>query len=124
MRRFRSDAGSQAPMATTSSGCTLWSPLDLAHVILPARELIRFHPRRHARTYTAAGGRRYYDTRGFFRGNWPALWRDDLRPPGTRRLSMTRLGEALLDVDDPPVEALLIYASNPMASVPDQMRVR
>src|SRR5262245_30894245 len=70
------------------------------------------------------GGGAVYDTRGFFRGNWPALWRDDLRPPGTRRLSMTRMGEALLDVNDPPVEALLIYASNPMASVPDQVRVR
>jgi anaerobic selenocysteine-containing dehydrogenase len=70
------------------------------------------------------GGGAGYDTRGFFRGNWPALWRDDLCPPGTRRLSMTRLGEALLEVDDPPVAALLVYASNPMASVPDQNKVR
>jgi anaerobic selenocysteine-containing dehydrogenase len=70
------------------------------------------------------GGGAVYDTRGFFRGNWPTLWRDDLRPPGARRLSMTRMGEALLDVNDPPVAALLIYASNPMASVPDQSRVR
>jgi anaerobic selenocysteine-containing dehydrogenase len=70
------------------------------------------------------GGGAVYDTRGFFRGNWAALWRDDLRPPGTRRLSMTRLAEGLLEVDDPPVESLLIYASNPVASVPDQRRVR
>jgi anaerobic selenocysteine-containing dehydrogenase len=70
------------------------------------------------------GGGAVYDTRGFFRGNWPALWRDDLRPPGTRRLSMTRLGEALLELDDPPVESVLIYASNPVASVPDQNKVR
>ena len=70
------------------------------------------------------GGGAVYDTRGFFRGNWPALWRDDLRPPGTRRLGMTRLAEGLLEVDDPPVESLLIYASNPVASVPDQQRVR
>jgi anaerobic selenocysteine-containing dehydrogenase len=70
------------------------------------------------------GGGAVYDTRGFFRGNWQALWRDDLRPPGTRRLSMTRLAEALLEVDDPPVQSLLIYASNPVASVPDQRRVR
>jgi anaerobic selenocysteine-containing dehydrogenase len=70
------------------------------------------------------GGGAVYDTRGFFRGNWGALWRDDLRPPGTRRLSMTRLGEALLEVHDPPVDSLLIYASNPVASVPDQSKVR
>jgi anaerobic selenocysteine-containing dehydrogenase len=70
------------------------------------------------------GGGAVYDTRGFFRGNWPGLWRDDLRPPGTRRLSMTRLGEALLEVHDPPVASLLIYASNPLASVPDQGKAR
>jgi len=70
------------------------------------------------------GGGAVYDTRGFFRGDWAALWRDDLRPPGTRRLSMTRLGEALLELTDPPVASLLVYASNPMASVPDQGKVR
>jgi anaerobic selenocysteine-containing dehydrogenase len=70
------------------------------------------------------GGGAVYDTRGFFRGDWAALWRDDLRPPGTRRLSMTRLGEGLLEVDDPPVQSLLVYASNPVASAPDQQRVR
>ena len=37
---------------------------------------------------------------------------------------MTRLAQALLEVDDPPVESLLVYASNPVASVPDQQRVR
>jgi anaerobic selenocysteine-containing dehydrogenase len=70
------------------------------------------------------GGGAVYDTRGFFRANWPALWRDDLRPAGTRTLSMTRLGEGLLEVNDPSVEALLIYAANPVASVPDQRKVR
>jgi anaerobic selenocysteine-containing dehydrogenase len=37
---------------------------------------------------------------------------------------MTRLGEGLLDVCDPPVQSLLVYASNPLASVPDQNKVR
>ena len=37
---------------------------------------------------------------------------------------MTRLGEALLELTDPPVASLLVYASNPMASVPDQGKVR
>jgi anaerobic selenocysteine-containing dehydrogenase len=70
------------------------------------------------------GGGAVYDTRGFFRGDWKALWRDDLRPPGVRKLTMTRLGEGLLDVSDPPVQSLLVYASNPLATVPDQNKVR
>jgi anaerobic selenocysteine-containing dehydrogenase len=70
------------------------------------------------------GGGVCYDTRGFYGLNWPALWRDDLRPRPTRALYMTRLGEGLLEIDDPPVQALLVYASNPMASVPHQTKVR
>src|SRR5262245_47130537 len=70
------------------------------------------------------GGGAGYDTRDFFRGNWAALWRDDLRPPGTRFLSMTRLGEGLLEARDPPVQALLVYASHPLASVPHQEKIR
>ena len=70
------------------------------------------------------GGGAVYDTRGFFRADWKALGRDDLRPPGTRTLTMTRLGEGLLEVTDPPVQALLVYSSNPVATVPDQNKVR
>ena len=70
------------------------------------------------------GGGAVYDTRGFFRANWKALLRNDLRAPGVRTLSMTRLGEGLLDVTDPPVQALLVYSSNPLATVPDQNKVR
>jgi anaerobic selenocysteine-containing dehydrogenase len=70
-----------------------------------------------------AGGGAVYDTRGFFGADWRALWRDDLRPP-VRRLSMTRLGEGLLELDDPPVRSLLVYSSNPAATVPDQNKVR
>ena len=70
------------------------------------------------------GGGAGYDTRGFFGVNWPALYRDDLRPAVTRALSMTRLGEGLLEVNDPPVKALFVYASNPLASVPHQTKIR
>ncbi len=69
------------------------------------------------------GGGVCYDTRGFFGLNWAALWRDDLRPGPARALSMTRLGEGLLEVDHPPVKALFVYASNPAASVPHQTKV-
>jgi anaerobic selenocysteine-containing dehydrogenase len=71
-----------------------------------------------------AGGGVCYDTRGHFGLNWPALWRDDLRRRPARALHMTRLGEGLLEVDDPPVKVLFIYASNPAASVPHQTKVR
>ena len=70
-----------------------------------------------------AGGGVHYDTRGFFGLDWAALWRDDLRARPARALQMTRLGEGLLDVDSPPVKALLVYASNPAASVPHQTKV-
>ena len=70
------------------------------------------------------GGGAGYDTRGFFGVNWPALYRDDLRRPGTRVLTMTRLGEGLLDLDNPPVKALFVSASNPLASVPHQSKIR
>jgi anaerobic selenocysteine-containing dehydrogenase len=70
------------------------------------------------------GGGAGYDTRGFFGVNWSALYRDDLRRPGTRSLSMTRLGEGLLEARDPPVEALFIHGSNPLASVPHQSKIR
>ncbi len=69
------------------------------------------------------GGGASYDTRGFYGLNWPALWRDDLRTRPARALHMTRLGEGLLEIDDPPVQALIVYASNPVASVPHQNRV-
>jgi anaerobic selenocysteine-containing dehydrogenase len=70
------------------------------------------------------GGGVTYDTRGFFGVNWAALYRDDLRPRETRALSMTRLGEGLLEIDNPPVKALFVYASNPLASIPHQTKVR
>jgi anaerobic selenocysteine-containing dehydrogenase len=68
------------------------------------------------------GGGVFYDTRGFFGVNWEALWRDDLRPRQARELDMKRLGEILLETDDPPVKALFVYACNPAASVPNQAK--
>jgi anaerobic selenocysteine-containing dehydrogenase len=68
------------------------------------------------------GGGVFYDTRGFFGLNWAALGRDDLRPRPTRALDMKRLGEKLLEIDNPPVQALFIYAANPAASVPNQTK--
>jgi len=69
------------------------------------------------------GGGVFYDTRGFFGMNWNALWRDDLRTRPARVLSMSRLGEGLLEIDNPPVKVLFVYASNPVASIPHQTKV-
>jgi anaerobic selenocysteine-containing dehydrogenase len=69
------------------------------------------------------GGGVFYDTRGFFGVNWAALCRDDLRPRETRALDMKRLGEGLLDIDNPTVKALFVYGSNPAASSPNQTKV-
>jgi len=70
------------------------------------------------------GGGVSYDTRGYFKANWQKFYRDDLRPAGTRTLSMTRLADNLLDLDSPPVKVLFLWMANPMASNPDQNRVR
>jgi anaerobic selenocysteine-containing dehydrogenase len=45
-------------------------------------------------------------------------------PPATRTVNMNRLGEALLELRDPPVKVLFVYNCNPLATMPDQERVR
>jgi len=70
------------------------------------------------------GGGCLLSTSGTFRGlNTAALQRKDLSPPGTRTLNMSRLGEALTRVDDPPVKALVVYNTNVGAVAPDRENV-
>jgi anaerobic selenocysteine-containing dehydrogenase len=45
-------------------------------------------------------------------------------PPDTRTINMNRLGEALTEVADPRVHALFVYNSNPLATMPEQEKVR
>ncbi|HKO00191.1 MAG TPA: molybdopterin-dependent oxidoreductase, partial [Thermoanaerobaculia bacterium] len=70
-----------------------------------------------------AGGGCQLSTSGTFGLNTAAIDRADLIPPGTRTLNMSRLGEALLDVNDPPVKAIVVYNSNPASVAPDRERV-
>lgn len=70
------------------------------------------------------GGGATYSTGDYMQGNFDRLFRPDLRPPNTRTLLMSRLGENLLQVDNPPVMALLVLSANPVASNPDQNKVR
>jgi anaerobic selenocysteine-containing dehydrogenase len=74
--------------------------------------------------WRTVGGGMVYSTSGYFRGNMAALNRDDLRERPARALIMTRLGEGLLETDDPPVKALVVYGANPAASTPDSAKVR
>lgn len=48
----------------------------------------------------------------------------DLPRPPARTVNMSRLAEALTELDDPPVSALVVYDSNPAATSADQVRVR
>lgn len=44
--------------------------------------------------------------------------------PGTRVVNMNQLGRALTEFDAPPVSVLFAYNCNPLATMPDQNRVR
>ncbi len=44
-------------------------------------------------------------------------------PPATRTVNMNRLGEVLLE-GEPPVEVLFVYNCNPLATMPNQEKVR
>ncbi|MBK9168193.1 MAG: molybdopterin-dependent oxidoreductase [Bryobacterales bacterium] len=75
-----------------------------------------------------AGGGMQLSTSQAFRLNVPQLAREDLQlrsPLGrpARVVNMSQLAEALLDLEHPPVKALVVYNSNPAAIAPDQNRV-
>lgn len=44
--------------------------------------------------------------------------------PGLRRVNMNHVGRALLEQGDPPIEVLFVYNANPLATLPQQGRVR
>ena len=47
-----------------------------------------------------------------------------VRRSGARTLNMNQLGRALTELQDPPIAVLFTYNCNPVATVPDQNRVR
>jgi len=74
------------------------------------------------------GGGLQLTTSGAFEFNRAALERPDLQsrsPLGreARLVNMAQLGHALLELDQPPVKALVVYNSNPAAIAPNQSRV-
>jgi anaerobic selenocysteine-containing dehydrogenase len=70
------------------------------------------------------GGGLSYSTSGHYPIDRPALYRDDLRPGPVRTLTTTMLADILVNVDDPPVKALVVIGANPGGSNPDQHAVR
>jgi anaerobic selenocysteine-containing dehydrogenase len=72
-----------------------------------------------------AGGGLLLSTSGTFPVSSEALERPDLIKPGTRTLNMSRIGALLTDPTlSPPVKALFVYNSNPVAVAPEQESVR
>jgi anaerobic selenocysteine-containing dehydrogenase len=71
------------------------------------------------------GGGVLLSTSGTFPVNGDALERPDLIPPGTRKLNMSQIGRILLDGTlQPPVGAVFVFNSNPVAVAPEQEAVR
>src|SRR2546428_978339 len=52
-----------------------------------------------------------------------ALERPDLIGNNPRTISMSTIGDALLDESDPPIRALYVYNSNPVAVAPESAKV-
>ncbi len=63
---------------------------------------------------------------GDYAVDWRALQRPDLIPPESlkscRTINMSTIGDALLRAD-PPIEAMIVYNSNPVAVAPDSSEV-
>ena len=79
-------------------------------------------------SWKEVGGGLQLSTSGAFKLNRAALERTDLMLASplkgiARTLNMTELGRVLHDVNDPPVQALFVYGSNPAAVCPDHNRV-
>jgi anaerobic selenocysteine-containing dehydrogenase len=75
-----------------------------------------------------AGGGLQLTTSHAFQFNTAALERPDLQKSSAlgkeaRLVNMSKLGEALNELNDPPVKALVVYNSNPAAIAPNQNRV-
>jgi anaerobic selenocysteine-containing dehydrogenase len=60
---------------------------------------------------------------GTFPVNGAALERPDLMRGSPRTVNMSALGDALTALDDPPVRAIFVYNSNPMAVAPESAKV-
>jgi anaerobic selenocysteine-containing dehydrogenase len=60
---------------------------------------------------------------GTFPVDSPALERPDLIRGAPRTINMSAIGDALTQANDPPIRAIYVYNSNPLAVAPDSSRV-
>jgi anaerobic selenocysteine-containing dehydrogenase len=70
----------------------------------------------------AAGGA-LLSSSGAYPVNTKALERPDLIWNNPRTINMSTIGDALLDTKDPPIRAIYVYNSNPVAVAPDSPKV-
>jgi anaerobic selenocysteine-containing dehydrogenase len=61
---------------------------------------------------------------GTFPVDQAALERPDLIAGAPRTINMSAIGDALLDAADPPIKAIYVYNSNPVAVAPESSKVR
>lgn len=72
-----------------------------------------------------AGGGFLLSQSGSYQIPWQMLERPDLMPtPTPREINMIQLGQALTEVNDPPVKALFVYNSNPASVAPNSGLVK
>lgn len=69
------------------------------------------------------GGGHLVSNSGAFKLNWPGLDREEIGTAPTRAVNMVQLGEALTTLSHPPIQALIVYGSNPAATAPNQRKV-
>src|SRR5207249_9541148 len=60
---------------------------------------------------------------GTFPVDGAALERPDLIRGAPRTINMSAIGDALLHADDPPIKAIFVYNSNPLAVAPESGKV-
>jgi anaerobic selenocysteine-containing dehydrogenase len=70
----------------------------------------------------AAGGA-LLSSSGTYPIDTSALERPELSWNSPRTINMSTIGDALLETDDPPIRALFVYNSNPVAVAPDSGKV-
>ena len=74
--------------------------------------------------YGTLGAGLFYSASGIVSWDDEAVGKQAQSPPPARMVNMNRLGAALLgEVDDPPIQSLFVYGSNPAAVAPNAGQV-
>ncbi|MDA8193572.1 MAG: molybdopterin-dependent oxidoreductase [Thermaerobacter sp.] len=74
-------------------------------------------------SHAAVGGGHLLGNSEAFLLNWDKVGGSHLQKNPVRLVNMVQLGQALTELDNPPLRALIVYNANPAATAPDQDRV-